>query len=300
MTMEVRDDSDPLRLMIFGGHPADVFDNAGGTLAKHIRRGDLVTAVGITHGVRVHDVMVSEALHQSDQVPPEDEVRRLMAERSEVKRQEVIDACAVYGIDDVRFLTVDDSVLLVKEELIVQVARLIRELRPDIVITHNPFENGAISDQHAITSQVVMHGIQYAGGVDPADRNPPHRVAQIFFMGVPTSCLRTDSLTCEYGTFCNVFVDVSDVIHLKIEALDKMKSQQYDGLYARKITEAINGNFGMGVGVAYAEAFMSYRSEVHDALPLTPFLRQRAREPESDWYKRTGFLVTRDGKLPTP
>jgi len=35
----------PLRLLSVGGHPADAFDSAGGTLAHHVQRGDLVTVV---------------------------------------------------------------------------------------------------------------------------------------------------------------------------------------------------------------------------------------------------------------
>jgi LmbE family N-acetylglucosaminyl deacetylase len=39
-----------------GGHPADAFDNVGGTLANHVARGDQVTVVVMSHGVFSHDL----------------------------------------------------------------------------------------------------------------------------------------------------------------------------------------------------------------------------------------------------
>ena len=43
-----------IRIMIVATHPADSFDQAGGTLAHHVARGDVVTAVIATTGVRSH------------------------------------------------------------------------------------------------------------------------------------------------------------------------------------------------------------------------------------------------------
>ena len=41
-----------IRLLLVATHPADSFDQAGGTLAHHVTRGDSVTAVIATTGVR--------------------------------------------------------------------------------------------------------------------------------------------------------------------------------------------------------------------------------------------------------
>src|SRR4051794_9054834 len=103
--------ADPLRLLCVGGHPADTFDCAGGTLAHHVRDGDSVTVVALTQGTRIHDVVISERLRFSDTVPGEDELRDLMAERAKVKEDEVRRACGFLGIEDVRFFRYDDEVL---------------------------------------------------------------------------------------------------------------------------------------------------------------------------------------------
>jgi len=52
--------SDRLSILVIGGHPADVFDHCGGTLAHHVRSGDQVTCLALTQGLRIHDVVVSE------------------------------------------------------------------------------------------------------------------------------------------------------------------------------------------------------------------------------------------------
>lgn len=42
-----------LRILVVGGHPADVFDHCGGTLAHHVKNGDRVTCLALTQGLRI-------------------------------------------------------------------------------------------------------------------------------------------------------------------------------------------------------------------------------------------------------
>jgi len=78
--------------------------------------------------------------------------------------------CRILGFEDVHFLGVDDSVLLVDAAIIRRLASLFRELRPDIVLTHYPFEHAGLGD-HAVTGQMVVRALGHAAGVDPGDRN---------------------------------------------------------------------------------------------------------------------------------
>jgi hypothetical protein len=82
------------------------------------------------------------------------------------------------------------------------------------------------------------------------------------------------------------------VIHLKLEALNKLKSQQYDGTYARKRIEVVDGGLGFSVGVSYAEAFITYLPEVYHTLPISNHLRRRACEPQKESFERAGRLLT--------
>ena len=165
--------TDPLRIISIGAHPADVFDQSGGTMAHHAARGDHVSCVVLTHGARVHDKVISDAMFHREEVPGEAELSAMMAERSQVKAQEVRAACGILGFEDVHFFDVDDSVLMVTEGVVKRLARLIRKLRPDVVLTHFPKEKDGLVDPHAVGGQIAIYAIQVAAGVDPGDPNPP-------------------------------------------------------------------------------------------------------------------------------
>ena len=57
--------SENLRLLSIGAHPADIFDQSGGTMAHPAKRGDWVGCVVLTHGARVHDKVISNDLFKT-------------------------------------------------------------------------------------------------------------------------------------------------------------------------------------------------------------------------------------------
>lgn len=287
----------PLRLLVVGAHPADSFDNAGGTCLHHARRGDTITSFIITGGARVHDEIVSDFMKTRDVIPPEEELRAIMSERIKVKQKEVIEACAIMGIHDVRFSIHDDGVFLMKEELVREISALVREIRPHILITHYPFDHGGMADQHAITGQTVVTAVWNACGVEPGDSRPPWIVPQVFFFGFPSSFTRANALIAQFAPMYDVFVDISDVIDLKRQALDKMRSQKYDGLMAQKRLEAVEGSAGFGCGVAYAEPFISYRATLHHTLPITDLQIERSAEVEREKFHRMSFIAAKHETL---
>ena len=136
----------PLRLLSIGAHPADVFDQSGGTMAHHSMRGDYVACIVVTHGARVHDAVISEEMSHRDTIPDADELVKLMAERSDVKTEEVRAAGRILGFEDIYFLGEDDAVLLLTDTVVRKVARLIRRIRPDILLTHFPKEGDGINE----------------------------------------------------------------------------------------------------------------------------------------------------------
>ena len=165
--------SPSLRLLSIGAHPADIFDQSGGTMAHHVARGDWVGCVVLTHGARVHDKVISNDMFRSEEVPDQVELEGLMAERADVKAEEVRQACRILGVEKIHFFGADDAVLLVTEGEVRRLARLLRQLRPDIVLTHFPKEGDGLTNAHAIAGQIALHAIQLAQSVDPGDRTPP-------------------------------------------------------------------------------------------------------------------------------
>jgi LmbE family N-acetylglucosaminyl deacetylase len=278
-----------LNILVVGGHPADVFDHCGGTLAHHAAKGDHVTAVALTQGLRIHDVVISEILRFSDKKPEGKELDALLEERTRVKHQEVIDACGLLGIYDVRFISYHDKYLLVTEAMVENVARIIREVRPDIIVTHYPLENAGIASHHGVTGQIVLHAAGYAGMVDYEDKNLSHRVAQIYFMAPLEATFKSTFLSGVTPVYCDHYVDITDVVEKKVRALSLMKSQQYDGLYAKKVIECWNGKDGHYMTVGYAEGFVRYLPEISDGLTISD--RRLAWENEAEKETRLRSTV---------
>ncbi|HBO43168.1 MAG TPA: hypothetical protein DD670_04385 [Planctomycetaceae bacterium] len=285
--------SKPLRILVIGAHPADIFDQSGGTMAHHVQRGDWVGCVVVTHGSRVHDKVVSDEMFRREEIPDAAELERIILERAEVKTKEILRACAILGVrsEDVYFLGADDAILLVNEPTIRQLARLIRKLRPNVVITHFPLEDAGIASQHATAGQMAMHAINFAGSVDPGDKTPPHKVTQVFFFGIGAAATRTDLWSSRGGFHNDIFIDITDVAAKKVASLDALVSQGYGGAYARKRIEFSDGAFGSRVKVPYAEGFISLKSTTHYFLPVSEIDLAHSKSSDHESISRSSFRV---------
>jgi len=287
--------TEPLRIFSIGAHPADIFDQSGGTMAHHVSRGDYVACAVLTHGARVHDAVISEEMYHRAEVPEADELTALMVERSDVKAEEVRRACRLLGVEDIYFFGADDAVLLVTDEVVRRLARLLRQVRPDVILTHFPKEGDGLTNPHAVAGQIVMYAISLAAAVDPGDRNPPHKVAQVFYFGTGAAAIpRRQVWDSEGGYYNDVFIDISDVADKKIAALDTLASQGYGGPYARKRIETSDGSMGIAAGVSYAEAFISQNAETHYVLPVTSYALNGARESDHERIKRVSYRIKVD------
>ena len=289
---------EPLTILVVGGHPADTFDHCGGTMAHHVRRGDRVVAVALTHGLRVHDVVIAEELRLQKKSPDPQKLQALMRERAKVKNAELIKALRILGITEVRFLHFDDSILLVTHELVEAMARVIRDVRPQVIVTHYPLEEGGVASHHGNTGKIVLYAIASAGNVSPGDPNPGQRVAQLFFMSPTTASFPWCCLSTQAATFCDYYVDITDVVELKVKALDCMRSQQYRGDYSRRAVEGVDGKNGTYMRVPYAEAFMRYWPEIGDYLTVSRERLERSNEPEAQMHARTDRFIAPFVELP--
>jgi len=282
--------SEPLRIVTIGAHPADVFDQSGGAMAHHTARGDYVACIALTHGARIHDAVIHEEMHDREEIPEATELEQMIGDRSDVKAQEVRAACKILGVEDVYFMGADDGIFLVERDIIRRLAVLLRRLRPDIVLTHYPFDGDVLAHPHGTAGQIAMHAVQYAAGVDPGDPNPPHRTAQVFFFGQGPARVRTGLRGASGGFTNDVFVDITDVIEKKFAAMECLVSQGYNGAYNRKRTENIDGAFGGDV-VSYGEGFIRMNAEVHYHLPLTAYALRQSRDSDHTIMRRSSWRV---------
>jgi LmbE family N-acetylglucosaminyl deacetylase len=262
-------------------------------MAHHVARGDRVYCAVMTTGVRVHDKVIADDMEHAETVPEEEQLTAMMAERAKVKEGEVIKACGLVGVrpNDIFFLGADDGILLVNKPMIRQLARLIRSIRPDIILTHYPYEDGGLGSAHATTGQMVIYAITAAGGVEPGDQSPPHKVTQVFFFGQGSSAARTDLWSAQGGFHNDVLIDITDVADKKVAALDAMESQGYGGPYARKRIDSTDGAFGNKAGMAYAEGFITLYSNRDYYLPLSKLERQDSELSNHEEINKKSFRV---------
>ena len=263
-------------------------------MAHHVSRGDHVGCVVLTHGARVHDAVISDGMFHRDEVPTGLDLQKIMDERSDVKIEEVRKACHILGVEDVTFFGADDAVLVVTPETVKRLAKLLREKRPDIILTHFPREGDGLTNAHATAGQIVTHAMAYAGSVDPEDSHPPHRVARVFYFGAGAARLRSTLWDADGGYYNDVFIDIADVVEKKLAALDCLVSQGYGGAYARKRIETNDGAFGVSGGVAYAEGFIAASSETHYHLPVSDYSLQKARSSDHEVMNRYSYRLKVD------
>lgn len=287
-----------MNILVVGGHPADMFDHCGGTLAHHIRQGDKVVCATVTPGLRCHDEVVYDYFRTRKGNIDENELNALLEERINVKYGEVKAACRLFGIEDIRFLDCDDEILCVTPTMISKMAMLIRDVQPDLVITHWPYEDDTFSNQHAVTGQLVLAGITAAHGVNFEQDAPSWNVAQIAYM-ISDIDFRGDCYTnVGKQPYMNYYVDVTDVVDLKVKAIDLIGSQKYNiPGYAKKTTETWNGVLGVRIRVPYAEGFALEWPEIGHTIPVSDHRMWLAKGDERELLEAISDLRAVDVEL---
>lgn len=284
--------SRPIHIMLVAAHPADSFDQAGGTLAHHVAQGDQVTVVVATTGVRSHHWGLTELKRTGGaEVDIEALIQKAVAE----KLDEVRGACHILGFEDVRDLGFEDDDILVTQEKIEAIAEAIRAVKPDVLITHHPYESGGFK-MHGTIGQCTIYAWQIASG-SGRGRQVRHHVPIIYFMN-PMAYIGNNSLEYAGTARADLYIDISDVIEKKVQALDFISSQFYSGPYSRKRAENEDGHHGNHARVAYAEQFQRFFPMVRYTLPITDAELERGSEAPEAAMGRLSELT--GGLLPLP
>jgi LmbE family N-acetylglucosaminyl deacetylase len=197
----------PKRAMSIQAHPDDQEFSIGGTLAKWARAGAEITSVVITSGDSGSNDPAKDGRHKK--------------ELAELREKEQLAANAVLGVRETIFLRYPDGELEPTVALRKELTRLIRQGKPDTVLTGNP--------------EAWFYGDDYVN-------HPDHRAAAqaactAVFPSAGTRLIFTDLLAAGYephevrrlyihGTDkVNTWVDISETLELKIQALQQHASQ---------------------------------------------------------------------------
>ncbi len=175
-----------LKLMAVLAHPDDESLGAGGILAKYAAEGVetfLVTATRGEHG------WVGE-----EQQHPDSEVL------GQIREAELRAAAEILGICSVDFLGYIDGELDQADpaEVVAKIARHLRRVRPDVVVTFGPDGSYGHPDHIAISQCTTAAIVESASADSPDQRDMAlHRVAKLYYMA-PTRDL-LDVYQCVFG-----------------------------------------------------------------------------------------------------
>lgn len=165
---ELRDAPAPLavpeRVLAIGAHPDDIEFGAGASIAKWAAQGAAVTMLVVTDG--------SKGSWDPD-IDPADLAQR--------RRDEQLAAAATLGAESVLQLDEVDGELEYSRALRIEMARHIRTQRPDVVLSHDPWQRYQLHPDHRATGFAVTDGVVSARDhlFHPELGLPAHRPAAL-------------------------------------------------------------------------------------------------------------------------
>ena len=253
-----------MKVLTIYAHPADTITNCGGTLARHADAGDEVIALILTHGGRIHPNKYAEALRTDN--PDAAIAQATVEDVAANKKGELERAADIIGIGELITLGHDDTGTTMDTAIIDEIAETVAGIAPDVVICDYPLNN-SLYNPHTTATQMALAGLGRASiFLKNLDGRPEFTIKQVFFTSLPV--FGADVLSTNHVRN-DCFIDITPVVERKIAAMDCFESQGYDGLFARKLLESNNGEFGRAAGVNFAEAYVKLYRETYDLLPLT-------------------------------
>ena len=284
--MSTIDPPQNLRLITIVAHPHDVTYTLG-TSAHHIERGDSVTVVSVTDGVTTHDEELEDEMRKPEAERDPAVLNRSRSEQAERKQDELGRVCGLFGIEDVRVLPFADNPIDPSPEVLRTLVQILHEVRPHIVITHAPYNypyrnHFSIMDHdHPNAGILVARAMQRLAQPDAERASPPHKVAQVYYIGV------------EFGwTDIDLFVDISDQMANRIKAEGLYETQGHTPEFARKRIEAFAGYHGWFGHSGYAEPFIRSRGQVGNLLSLTELELEISLETGKESLERIGQFAS--------
>jgi LmbE family N-acetylglucosaminyl deacetylase len=223
-----------VRVLAVGAHPDDLEILCGGTIARFVAEGHEVVQCHATRGNRGSYVHTSEEIAR---------IRGAEARRAaEVAGAEY----ATLGLDDSEINAADPE----QRRLVID---LVREVRPDLIITHYPADY--MSDHNELSKLVFDCSFHATLPLLETGRPAHSSVTPIYYM---------DTLM-GIGFLPEEYVDVSSVIETKVAMLEAHESQlswlrdhdQVDIVEQTKTTARFRGQ---QCGADYAEGFIPCRT----------------------------------------
>ncbi|WP_426475224.1 bacillithiol biosynthesis deacetylase BshB1 [Chryseobacterium balustinum] len=221
-------------ILAFGAHPDDVELGCGGTIAKLISEGKTIVIVDLTKG--------ELGTRGTDQT----------------RKEEATEAAKILGVAARENLGLKDGFLVNSEEYQMEIVKMIRKYRPEIVLAN------AIDDRHPdhakaaklVSDACFLAGLRKIETVLNGEVQEVWRPKQVFHY------IQWKHIQPEF------VIDISEHLDKKLEACMAFKTQFYDPTSKEPETPITSKDFyesltyraqdlGRLSGVAYAEGFTS-------------------------------------------
>lgn len=232
-----------VHIMAIGAHCVDAEVASGLLLAKYAMAGHKATIVHLSPGEKGHPTLSPE-------------------EYAEQKRREAR-ACARKLGADVRFLPYKDAEIPVDDGIKFAVADLIRELKPDIIVTH---WKGSVHKDHTACWQIVQDARFYAGLPAIQRSLPAHYVHTLYY---------SENWEDMDGFVADTYVDVTEAFDtwqeacLEYELLASGSSFRYMDYYRALATvRGCLGGFKYAVGLMRPPGALVQRAPCLPGFPL--------------------------------
>lgn len=222
-----------LDILAIGVHPDDLELGCGGTLIKHVQKGDKVGILDLTAG------------ELGTRGTPE------------LRKQEANDAALIMGIHVRENLSMADGFFRNDKEHQLKLISYIRKYQPDIVIAN------ALEDRHPdhgragrlIADACFLSGLRKVSTTHNNEEQKPWRPKRIFHI-MQDRAFEPDFI-----------VDITDAMDTKMEAIKAYKSQFHDPKSSEPITYIATDGFlenikarhallGKKIGTKYGEGYL--------------------------------------------
>ncbi|AZB31757.1 bacillithiol biosynthesis deacetylase BshB1 [Chryseobacterium balustinum] len=221
-------------ILAFGAHPDDVELGCGGTIAKLISEGKTIVIVDLTKG--------ELGTRGTDQT----------------RKEEATEAAKILGVAARENLGLKDGFLVNSEEYQMEIVKMIRKYRPEIVLAN------AIDDRHpdhAKAAKLVSDGC-FLAGLIKIETVLNGQVQEVWRPKQVFHYIQWKHIQPEF------VIDISEHLEKKLEACMAFKTQFYDPTSKEPETPITSKDFyesltyraqdlGRLSGVAYAEGFTS-------------------------------------------
>jgi LmbE family N-acetylglucosaminyl deacetylase len=180
-----------LHVLALGAHAADQELSAGMVLAKYVQAGHRVTILSLTPGEKGHPTLSAD-------------------DYAAQKRREAEECAAILGAETV-ILSYGDATLEVTEAIKFEVADLIREWKPDVLITH--WKN-SIHKDHRNAHTIALDALFYAAIKRIEREKPAHWIPKVYY---------SENWEDMEGYEPDLYVDTTDVYDRYCEALSRFE-----------------------------------------------------------------------------